>query len=648
MKCRVIFLYMFTRTFSLLDGLSKPDQIAKRIRKLGLPGTAITEHGNIASSVQMIKALKGACMYCGEQKSDHPNAGCDIWTESPLKPILGCEMYLSNMPSTLKSKENRKLFHQVVLAKNQTGWQELIQMTSDANDESRYYHKPRLDLQYFEENNPRGIITFSGHLGSRLANVVQQFGKEAAIKEAERLRDIFGRDNFFIEIQRIVGDADSIMVSDILREVGKITGIGCVATADSHFCAMEDSEDQKILLCNILKTTLGKARQAVIDDPDDVGLGCFFKSNKFHIPSLQEMQAIHTGDELENTMLIASMVEDYNILGKPILPPFECPNGMSEAEYLRQLCRDGWDKKIKNKIPKSEHDRYADRIKMELGVLQGANLSGYFLILEDIVKYVRSNGWLVGPGRGSAAGCFTSYLIGITSVNPIEFGLLFERFYNEGRNTKDHVSYPDIDMDIPKGKRAAVIQYVKDKYGHDRVGQMATYGTMQGRSALTDVLKAHGNISFDEIKKITKFIPDKAKIDDDLQEMKEEFGESSVIRWALENNPEDFKEWCYIDDKNNLQGPLAKRFEQAMRLEGTKTTQSKHASGLVIAPRPLSQICPMILDKKKAGEAPAMIAGMEMGDLESLGLIKLDILGLTLLDKMAAVRKILATGDIYD
>jgi len=634
--------------FSLLDGLSKPDQIAKRIRKLGLQGTAITDHGNIAASVQMIKSLKGACMHCGEQKPDHPNATCDTWVESPLKPILGCELYLSNENASHKTKENRKLFHQVVLAKNQVGWQELIKMTSDSNDDSRFYHKPRLDYRYFEDNPTKGIITFSGHLGSRLANVVQQHGKQAAIKEAEYLRELFGKDNFYIEIQRIIGDEDSIMVSDILREVGKITGIGCVATADSHFCAMEDAEDQHILLCNILKTTLGKARQAAMAESEDIGLGCFFRSNKFHIPSIEEMRAIHTGDELENTMLIASQVEDYNILGKPILPPFDCPKGMSEAEYLRQLCRDGWEKKIKNKIPKSEHDKYAERIKMELDVLQGAGLSGYFLILDDIVKYVRGNGWLVGPGRGSAAGCFTSYLIGITSVNPIQYGLLFERFYNAGRNTKDHVSYPDIDMDIPVGKRAAVIQYIKDKYGHDRVGQMATYGTMQGRSAMTDVLKAHGNISFEEIKKITKLIPDKAKIDDDLQEMKEEFGESSIIRWALENNPEDFKEWCYIDDKNNLQGPLAKRFEQAMRLEGTKTTQSKHASGLVIAPKPLSQICPMILDKKKKGEEPAMIAGMEMGDLEALGLIKLDILGLNLLDKMAAVKQILATGDIYD
>ncbi len=612
--------------FSLLDGLNKPTQIADRIEELELDGCAISDHGSITSAVQMQTELK----------------------KKNKKSVLGCELYLSNDLATIRTKENRKLFHQVVLAKNNAGWKELIRITSDSNHPDRYYHKPRLDFKYFEQNPTKNIITFSGHLGSHLSNVAQQQGKEAAIKAAYYLRDLFGKDNFYIEIQRIDQDinTDARIVADILDEVAKVTGIPKVATADSHYCSKEDAEDQRVCLCTNLKTTFARVRNAMLSDDEEFGLDCFFKSSNFHIPSFEEMAAIHTGDEIENTLRIAAEVEDYNILGKPILPPFPCPNGMSEAEYLRQLCRDGWAREIQNKVPKSEHGIYADRIKMELGVLQGAGLSGYFLILEDVLRFCKSNGWLVGPGRGSAAGCFTSFLIGITAIDPIKYNLLFERFYNAGRNTADRVSYPDIDIDIPVNKRARVIQYIKDKYGHDRVAQMATYQTMKGRSAMKDVLRAHGNISFDEMNRITAFIPDEARIADDLQEMKEETGESSIIMWSLENNADKLKEWCHIDEKGNLQGPLSKRFEQAIRLEGTKVAQSKHASGIVIAPEPLADICPMILDNKS--KEKQMIAGMEMADLEALGLIKLDVLGLNFLDKITGIKQILETGDIYD
>lgn len=609
--------------YSLLDGLSRPEQIAKRIDTLELDGCAITEHGNLASSVQMQRALK----------------------KKGKKSVLGCELYLSNLDCTIKKRENRKLFHQVVLAKNMEGWKELLRITAHSNDESRVYYKPRLDLKYFEDNPVSNLITFSGHLGSHLSNVAQASGKEAAIKAAEYLRDLFGKDNFYIEIQRIDMDAnpDSRIVSEILREVSVATGIPCLGTADSHYCSKEDAEDQRVLLCRNLNTTFARVQHALNTDETEVGLGCFFRSTNFHIPSYEEMKSVHTDDELDNTLKVASEIEDFNLIGKPILPPFECPNGMSEADYLRQLCRDGWANKIQGKISKEEQDVYVDRIKMELGVLQGAGLSGYFLILEDIARYVRSNGWLVGPGRGSAAGCFTSYLVGITSINPIVYSLLFERFYNSGRNTADHVSFPDIDLDIPVGKRDRVIQYIKTKYGVDRVAQMAVYQTMRGRSAIKDVLRAHGNIPFEEMNKITSHIPDGAEIAGDLQEMMEETGEASIIMWALENRASKLKEWCYISEDGSLDGPLSKRFEQAIRLEGTKTAQGRHASGVVIAPDDLNQICPMILDSEKN-----MIAGMEMADLESLGLIKLDILGLNLLDKISGIKQILATGDIYD
>ncbi len=203
------------------------------------------------------------------------------------------------------------------------------------------------------------------------------------------------------------------------------------------------------------------------------------------------------------------------------------------------------------------------------------------------------------------------------------------------------IQMPDIDVDVPIDKRENIIEYIKQTYGVDKVSQMITFNTMKGRGALKDVLRVYGNISFDEMNKITKSIPDESKIADDLQEMKDETGEASIIRWSLENQPDKLKEWCYIDDNNELQGPLAKRFEQAIRLEGTKSNQSKHAAGIAISSEPLNTICPMVYDSKN----DQMIAGMEMQDLEALGVIKFDILGIAMLDKIMTIQDILKNGE---
>jgi DNA polymerase-3 subunit alpha len=364
---------------------------------------------------------------------------------------------------------------------------------------------------------------------------------------------------------------------------------------------------------------------------------CFFTSDNYHILSQEEIKELHTEEEIENTNLIDSMCEEYDILSKPNLPPFSCPKGYTDAEYLRQLCREGWKEKIVTEIPESEHHLYIERIKYELDVLQGADLSSYFLIVQDIVNHVRDNSWLPGPGRGSAAGCLVSYLIGITDIDPIKYNLMFDRFYNAGRNTAEHISMPDIDVDVPIYKREKIIQYIKDKYGENKVSQMITFNTIKGRGALKDVLRVYGNVSFAEMNEITKSIPDEARIADQLQEMKEDTGEASIIRWTLENSGEKLKQWCFVDDKGELQGPLAKRFEQAIRLEGVKSNQSKHAAGIAISSQALSDVCPMVYDSKNK----QMIAGMEMQDLESIGIIKFDILGVAMLDKIMTIQDLL-------
>jgi DNA polymerase-3 subunit alpha len=240
-----------------------------------------------------------------------------------------------------------------------------------------------------------------------------------------------------------------------------------------------------------------------------------------------------------------------------------------------------------------------------------------------------------GPGRGSAAGCLISYLIGITEIDPIEYGLLFERFYNSGRNTGDHVSLPDIDVDVPGNKRDEIIGYLKEKYGSENVSQMITFGRLQGRSALKEVLRVNAACSFGEMNEITKSIPNEADISDQLEAMDEE--DRSIIRWALINNPEELRDFCFINDNNSLDGDYAEYFEQAIRIEGTFRNQGKHAAGVVISANKLRHVCPMV-NQKSSGEK---IAGLEMSDLEDLGHVKFDILGINLLDKLMKIKEII-------
>ena len=609
--------------FSLLDGLSKPDQIAKRCAEIGVSSCAITDHGNIAGAVKFYTAMKKA----------------------GIKPLLGCELYICDHDPSIKEKENKELSHFIVIAKNYEGWRNLIRIVSESNNPNFYYHKPRLSLDKLGELISCGnIIGITGHLGSTLADHIMSDNDidinwmSKGLSIIGKLKDIFGPENLFLEAQLMDSHNIPIQIklTECIRELGKKTDTKIVCTPDAHYVNKEDAIDQRILLCNNLKTTFGEINRK-IENNEPVPMGCFFNSDNYHILSQEEIKELHTEEEIRNTNIVSDMCEEYNILSKPKLPPFNCPKNMDDAEYLRELCRNGWRKKIQNNISKEDQDVYADRIKYELGVLQGANLSSYFLIVQDIVDYVKRNQWLPGPGRGSAAGCLVSYLIGITNIDPIKYNLLFDRFYNAGRNSSDHISMPDIDVDVPIDKRESIISYIKSKYGSDKVSQMITFNTIKGRGALKDVLRVYGNISFDEMNNITKNIPDESKIADELQEMKEETGEASIIRWALENNRDKLADWCYLDDDGNLQGPLAKRFEQAIRLEGTKSNQSKHAAGIVISSDPLDEICPMVYDTKN----DQSIAGMEMQDLESIGIIKFDILGVAMLDKIMTIQNLL-------
>ncbi len=592
--------------YSLQLGLSKPETIIEKCKEIGSQACAITDLNSISGNIAFFKEA---------QKNN-------------IKPIMGIELNIDN---------NGTL---VLLAKNLEGWQNLIKITSLYHNSSIDTKAPSINISQIKEIS-QNLICIDGYHKSYLWQKLTDNDQlkhdydNIFLSHTQELSTIFSE--YFIEIQLFDESNNKIETCKTIRNLCIDNNIARTAGINCYYASQQDSVDQKILLCSKLKSTLPEVSKKIIDNID-LGINHFFNCDQFYILNNETMLSLYDETELSNTKLISDSCENYSPLNKPTLPTFLCPEPFDNpSEYLRQLCREGWRKKIEKIIPKDQQQVYVDRIKKELDILDGAGLSSYFLIVRDIIEYIRKNNWLPGPGRGSAAGCLVSYLIGITCIDPIKYNLLFERFYNSGRNTKDRISMPDIDVDVPIEYRDDIIQYIKTKYGKDKVSQMITFNTLKGRGALKEVLRVYGNISFDEMNQITKHIPDEAKIADELQELREEDGSASIIMWALENNADKLKDWCYIDEDGNLIGPLAKRFEQAIRIEGTKYNQSKHAAGIAIAAKKLDHICPMIYDNKTQQH----IAGLEMSDLEALGIVKFDILGIALLDKIMSVNSYL-------
>jgi DNA polymerase-3 subunit alpha len=614
-------LHQHSHADSLLDAVSKPKQIVEQCKLYGYNSAALTGHGSITSSVEFYKECK----------------------ENNLKSILGIELYTCKDLKD-KSPQTRKLDHLVLLCKNLKGWQSLLKLVYKMNSEDWFYYKPRVDLETLAEY-AGNFITFSGHPGSTLftklwvadTNPYKAKTYDEAIqcldvdaiklgeKWAKYHEDIFGVGNFYIEIQLI--DQDRLpcarVAADILRQVSINTGIPCVATADSHYINKEDAELQRILLCSTLHTTLKEVNKK-LDNAEEVGLGGFFQSQNYHLPTKAEINELHKDfpHEIEAACKIAAQCENYDILSPPKIPQFQCQDANEE---LKALCREGWVKKIQGKIPQSQHGIYKDRISKELGVLQEANLSSYFLIVDDIMKYSRGLGYLNGPGRGSVGGCLTAFLTDITDIDSIRYNLIFERFYNVARKG----SIPDIDVDLMPESRDGIINYLRTKYGKDNVAQMATYSRLMGRGALKEVLRINSVCNFDVMNKICEFIPDEAKIADELEVIRREGGDPSIIRWALENEEKGLSEWCTLYE-GQLYGDYSKWFEQAIKLEGTIKAQSKHASGVVISSQPLYEYCPMVRDKSTNDH----IVGLPMEDIESVGGVKFDFLGLNFLSKV--------------
>lgn len=625
--------------YSLLDGLSSAEKIAERLKELDIKACALTDHGTLSGTVSFYNKMKS----------------------KSIEPIMGCEFYISELDASIKSEENRKLSHLCVLAKKNAGWLSLIKASSVSNRSDNFYRKPRLDLKTLSSIGSGNFIVFSGHPGSDLGNciftdislayraetyeaaksLVDPNWEKKAKELAYRYADLFGKENFYLEIQLI--DADNIpatkIIAKALRHIAKKCGFKTVATPDSHYVRKEDATDQRVLLACSMKKTLAEIKAHIKND-EDFSFSGFFKSNNYHIPSVDEIAKINTPEEMNSTMEILELCKGYDILKPPMLPRVNGEN--SASSELKKLCREGWKKRFSFKKEDPRFAQYGDRVTRELDVIVSAGLEDYFLIVNDYCSWAKNQGWMIGKGRGSCAGCMVSYLLGITEIDPIENGLIFERFYNSGRNSPGRISLPDIDCDFPISKREEVISYIKTKYGNDKVSQISVFTRMQGRGALKDILRIHQACTFEESNMITNSVPDEAEITEELQEMREDGQEPSIIRWALENCQKQLDPYCRLNGDGTLDGEYAKYFSQAIRMEGTKRSQSKHAAGIVIGSQNLQDICPMLYDKTSNDS----IAGLEMSDLESIGLVKFDILGVAVLDKMMGVQKLLAGEDL--
>jgi DNA polymerase-3 subunit alpha len=539
-----------------------------------------------------------------------------------------------------------------------------------------YYEQPHITLSELADTIKKdSVFAITGWFGSDLSNLIFQDIKEVYFsknyEEAKskvnsnwlsdcsnlinKYKDIFGIDNFYLGIQLVDYSFihGSKLSSDGIRYLSRKTNTKVVALPDSYYPNQDDVNDQRVLLVNKLNTNFKKIANRPIQI-DEASLMRFFQSDNYHIPSYDEMIKYgHTINELSNTLEIANQCTKYKLTHPPMLPKFATPNGQTSAEYLKELCRIGWTKRwpqINKVIEQGKYTKedYVNRFNTEFTVLNSAGLSDYFLIVNDIINYAISDGQLTGSGRGSAAGSLILYLLGITHVDPIEHGLLWERFYNEGRNTPGNVSLPDVDMDFEVKGRERILNYIRNKFGHDKVAQMITFNRMQGRGSLKDVIRAHDTLDQETSNRITENIPDESKIADQLELMKEADkesggdGDASIIEWSLENNPDSFAEWVHYDDNGKLQGPLSKIFEQAIRMEGTKRASGKHAAGIVISQQTLSDICPMSYDSN----TEEMITAIEMNGLADMGHVKFDILGINSLDKCHLVINYLRSGKL--
>lgn len=576
------FVHLHVHThYSLLDGLTKIDELVDFAKKNDSPAVAITDHGNMYGVIEFYQACK----------------------KKGVKPIIGVEAYMAAGSRHDKSTKDdeKKIFHLLLLAKNNQGYQNLIKLISIAHIEG-FYYKPRIDWEIFKKYKD-GLIACSACLAGEIPYFLKVGKVERAKERALEFKELLGRDNFYFELQYHPDCAEQVAVNEGLVKLSRELDIPIVATNDVHYLMKEDNEAQDILLCMQNKKTRS--------DTNRMNMMEFDSSMRSTAQMIEDFKDFP--EAIENTVKIAEMCNVEIELGNVQLPFFEVPQGYSESSYFRKLCEDGLIERFGKNYSQIDKE-YRERMDYELKVIDGMGWPSYFLIVADFVRWAKGRGIIVGPGRGSAAGSLVCYLTGITDLDPIKYELLFERFLNP-----DRISMPDIDLDFADTRRGEVIKYVEDKYGKNHVAQIITFGTMAARAAVKDVGRVL-EVPYEYCDKLSKAIP-----------------MFTGLNEALQSSP-DFREMCEKDE-------VAKTIvNYAKRLEGVARHCSTHACGVLITKNELTDYTP-IQYATQSGSEKALVSQYSLHPVEDLGLLKMDFLGLKNLTIIeSAIRIIKKTG----
>ncbi len=570
-----VHLHLHTE-YSLLDGAIRIKDLVNKVKEFGMPGVAVTDHGNVFGAVQFFSEAKKA----------------------GIKPIIGVETYLAKKSRFEKDKEGKGYYHLILLVKNEKGYKNLNKLITSSFLEG-FYWKPRIDKEILAEHS-EGLIGMSACIQGEIPRLLLADKFEEAKRAALWYKEIFNGD-FYLELMDN-GYESQKTVNPKIIELSKATKIPLVVTNDSHYLTKEDAFSHKILLCLQMQKT--------ISEPCPLE----FKTEEFYFKSQDEMYELfpELPEAYENTIKILESVdfefktEDENGNRIYYLPKFPLPEGFSEASYFEKLTRERFkekSKKIKEEIKagilKHSFEEYEKRLDYEIEVIKKMGFPGYFLIVQDIVKAAKERGIRVGPGRGSAVGSLVSYSLGITELDPLKYDLIFERFLNPER-----ISMPDIDIDIDSQRRDELIDYVRERYGKDKVAQIITFGTMSARAVIRDVGRVL-EVPLSEVDKLAKMVPERSAE-----------GNKITLPVALKESPELREE---VKKNENYR----KIFEMALKLEGLSRNTSTHAAGVVIGREPLTEYLPLYKGKKDE-----ITTQFSMEDVETLGLLKMDLLAL--------------------
>ena len=566
--------------YSLLDGACRIRDLMDVVKAGGMDAVAVTDHGVMYGAVEFYKAAKAA----------------------GVKPIIGCECYVAARSRFDKVRgPDSERYHLILLCKNETGYRNLIAMCSLAFTEG-FYTKPRIDRDLLRQYH-EGLICLSGCLAGEVPRLLQRGDYDGARATALWYRDLFGDGNYYLEIQNHGLREERDILPELIR-LSQETGIPLAATNDAHYLEKADAELQEVLLCIQTNHVLG----------EDTGLS--FSTEEFYVKSDAEMRALFAAvpQAIENTAVIAAQCNLDFTFGNTVLPHFDVPNGEDHAAYFRRQCLAGLNALFDGAPPRA----YLDRLDYELGVIERMGYVDYFLIVHDFIRFAKSKGIPVGPGRGSGAGSLAAYCIGITGIDPMKYNLLFERFLNPER-----VSMPDFDIDFCYVRRQEVIDYVIGKYGADHVAQIVTFGTLAARAAVRDVGRVLG-MPYPAVDTVAKLIPAELKITIDKA-----LKQSADLRTQYEDSAD-----------------VRRLLDLARKVEGMPRHASTHAAGVVITREPVMHYVPLAVNDE------SVVTQYTMTTLEQLGLLKMDFLGLRTLtvidDTVKLIRKRVPSFSLND